>query len=324
MNLEQSFLDSIRESPGEVSLWHILADWLEERDDPRAELVRLTVSLRTEPKHKDFDKRQQRVQELLGGGMKPLVPTLTNSIGMTFALIPAGSFLMGSPPDEEERHDDEAQHQTTLSRPYYLGIYPATQTEYQAVIGSNPANFRRQRPGRRAYPVEHVSWTDAVAYCEKLTALPEERAAGRVYRLPTEAEWEWACRAGTTTAFHFGSSASSRQACFDGNAPYGGAAKGPVPRKTRAVGSYPPNAWGLYDMHGNVANWCADWDGEFPAEVLLDPVITTPGTYRCVRGGAWSFLGRYCRAAYRNHSTPSNRTHFCGFRVLLVAPAEVR
>jgi uncharacterized protein (TIGR02996 family) len=321
MNLEQPFLESIRESPGEASLWLILADWLEERDDPRAELVRLTLSLRTEPDQGDFDKRQRRVQELLGGGMKPLVPTLVNSIGMTFALIPAGSFLMGSPESEEGRSANEWRHRVTLSRPFYLGVFPVTQAQYQAVTTRNPSHFQGQYGGGPDNPVETVPWDDAVAFCGRLSGLPAEHAAGRVYRLPTEAQWEYACRAGTTTPFHFGAVISARHANFYSPEPYGGEPPEPALKRTTPVGSYPPNAWGLYDMHGNVVNWCQDWYSREVAEGI-DPVgPEEPGEglpYRCVRGGAWCFHGQYCRAAHRNHATigPGNRREFYSFRVL--------
>ncbi len=172
---------------------------------------------------------------------------IVNSIGMKLALIPAGTFLMGSPDSELGRCPDEGpQHEVTISRPFYLSIHPVTQREYQTVMGVNPAcfmaNLFKRNPG---HPVEQVSWDEAVDFCQRLSSLAAEKHAGRVYRLPTEAEWEYACRAGTTTPFHFGTSLFSIQANIDYNR-----------NRTTKVGSYPPNAWGLYDMHGNVWEWC--------------------------------------------------------------------
>jgi uncharacterized protein (TIGR02996 family) len=322
MDLAQSFLDSIRESPDDPSLWLILADWLEDRADPRAELVRLTQSLRAEPDHPEFDARQRRVQALLAGGVPPLVPAFTNSVGMELALIPAGSFIMGSSDSEEGRRPFEPLHPVTITRPFYLGIYPVTQAEYGKVVGTNPAHFTRARGGGPNFPVENINWHEAVNFCELLSGLPAERSAGRTYRLPTEAEWEYACRAGTTTVFHFGPSISAREANFNTEAPYGGPAPERSLRRTTPVGSYPPNAWGLYDMHGNVVNWCQDWYSHLKDKRAVDPVGPRSARrdlgYRLVRGGSWSFHGQYCRAAYRNHASPDSPREFYGVRVACV------
>jgi uncharacterized protein (TIGR02996 family) len=309
MNLETSFLDSIRESPGEASLWLILADWLEEQDDPRAELVRLTLALRTEPEHKEFHQRQTRVQALLAGGMKPLVPTFTNSVGIELALIPAGSFLMGSPEDEEGHSNNERQHPVRLTSHFYLGCHPVTNAQYRAAGGEVEHD-----PGDD-YPVVDVSWENAVRFCQMLSALPAERAAGRVYRLPTEAEWEYACRAGTTTPFHFGMGGNSKLANFDGKRPSGDAERGPMVGRMTPIGTYPPNPWGLYDMHGNIINYCQDWAGRFRGVAVTDPTGPRRGQYRICRGGAWSFPAAACRAAYRNNREPVSFSDRVGFRV---------
>jgi len=189
---------------------------------------------------------------------------VANSIDMRLVLIPPGEFLMGSPETEENRSDNEYQHRVRIAKPFYLGVYEVTQSEYEGVMGKNPSAFSKD--GARSdkvgamdtsrFPVEAVSWENAVEFCQKLSELPEEKRFGCVYRLPTEAEWEYACRAGTRTPFHFGTSLSSTQANFDGNYPYGSASKGPNLSRTATVGSYRPNAWGLYDMHGNVLEWC--------------------------------------------------------------------
>jgi formylglycine-generating enzyme required for sulfatase activity len=191
---------------------------------------------------------------------------------------------------------------------------------WQAVMGTNQSKFK----GDTKRPVELVSWTDATNYCAKMTA--GERAAGRLpagyeYRLPTEAEWEYACRAGTTTATAYGNSLSSTQANFNGNSPYGGAANGPYLENTTKVGSYAPNAWGLYDMHGNVWEWCWDWYGPYPGEGVIDPRGPNTGSDRVLRGGGWGSIGGGCRSAGRLHGWPGIWYYRIGFRPVL-APGQ--
>jgi formylglycine-generating enzyme required for sulfatase activity len=248
---------------------------------------------------------------------------LTNSIGMKLARIPAGTFLMGSPRGEAEREVIEVPHHVTISRPFYMGVYEVTQGQFASVMGSQS---RAVFGGGPDYPMENVLWIEADEFCKKLSARPEEQRAGRKYRLPTEGEWEYACRAGTTSAFCFGDSLSSRQANFNGKYPYGDAETGPYLRRTAKVGSYEPNAFGLYDMHGNVAEWCADWyDGEYyndsPEEDPLGPPFgVTPDDfgnfYLVVRGGCWLDDARACRSAYRHRAMHRNRYQLIGFRVV--------
>ena len=179
---------------------------------------------------------------------------------MKLVLIPAGKFIMGSPATEPERDDIETPHEVEITRPFYMGVYEVTQQQWLKTMGKpSKAHFNATRGGGPDHPVEDLNWNEAVDFCNKLTALPEEKKAGRRYRLPTEAEWEYACRAGSSTPFHSGKSLSSKEANFNGNFPYGGAEKGPYLRRTTKVGSYKPNAWGLYDMHGNVQEWCSDF-----------------------------------------------------------------
>lgn len=186
---------------------------------------------------------------------------ITNSIGMKLKLIPSGEFLMGSPESEEARDSDEGpQHRVRITKPFYLGVYEVTQGEYERVTGDNPSCFSKVGTGKAKvagqdtsrFPVEEVSWEDAVEFCRKLSDLPSERSARRVYRLPTEAEWEYACRAGTTTPLHFGTQLNGREANCDGNYPYGTDTKGTYLKRTTTVGSYKANAFGLYDMHGKL------------------------------------------------------------------------
>ncbi len=269
--------------------------------------------------------------------------SITNSIGIKLARIPAGTFMMGSPRGEAERDNKEVSHEVTLTQPFYLGVYEVTQAQYTNVMKDtrdfrNRAVFNQNRGGGPDHPMENVEWKLVNEFCKQLSARAEEKRAGRKYRLPTEAEWEFACRAGTTTAFHFGDSISSQQANFNGDYPAGGAQQGPYRRGTAKVGSYEPNAFGLYDMHVNVAEWCADWyDPEYyensPDEDPLGPpfgVVATGFTnfdknfYVVVRGGCWVDDGRACRSAYRFRAMPNTQYRLIGFRVVCEIPSAAR
>ena len=238
----------------------------------------------------------------------PSQNVVANSVGMKLALIPKGKFMMGSPPSEKDRKADESLREVTLSRDFYLGIHEVTQEQYEKISGKNPSGFKGS-----TLPVETVSWDDAVEFCQKLSALPEEHKAKRKYRLPTEAEWEYACRAGTVTPFHFGGELNGLQANCEGKFPYGTSMKGAYLGKTTLVGSYAPNAWGLHDMHGNVWEWCADLYGMQPK----DRQDTPSGGDRVLRGGSWSSSAKDCRAAKRLRLTPVNKSNNRGFRVLM-------
>jgi formylglycine-generating enzyme required for sulfatase activity len=248
--------------------------------------------------------------------------------------IPPGTFVMGSPASEAERNSDEVQHTVTLTKGFYMGKYAVTQGQYLAVVGNNPsyfvpANGYAQDLNR---PVEQVSWNDATNYCALLTQ--SDRAAGRIpstwgYRLPTESEREYACRAGTTTAFHFGSAIHGGMANFYDYYEYDAAigdiyvASPSVPclPRTTTVGSYAPNAFGLYDMHGNVWEWCQDWYGAYPTGSVTDPQGPASGSDRVFRGGSWYNYGWFCRSAFRVINIPSSWVNFIGFRVVL-APGQ--
>lgn len=255
-------------------------------------------------------------------------PWIEPATRMVLAPVVAGNFLMGSPETEHERRTEEGpQHRVTLSDDFWMGIYPVTQEQYQIVMGEHRSKFRGQHR-----PVESVSWEDAVAFCKQLTEYASATGLvpeGYVFRLPTEAEWEYCCRAGTKTATAFGDRLSSQQANFNGNFPYGDAEKGPDLGKTSDVGSYPPNPWGLYDMHGNVWEWCldsADWDDGVKTDTYVDDALDPlcqVGRLRVHRGGGWRRGGRLCRSAFRGADDPGNRRDNLGFRVCLArSPAE--
>jgi uncharacterized protein (TIGR02996 family) len=323
-------LDVIHAHPADDLAWLALADSLEEQGEvKRAELTRLSAWLRHR-RGADAPAWEDRQRRLLASGVLPCVPELVNGIGMWLALVPAGRFLMGSPTAEAGRFVDEGpQHEVEITRPFYLGVYPVTQVEYQRVMGTNPSSFSSTGRGKEEvagldtsrFPVESVSWDDAVEFCRRLTELDTKKPSGHVYRLPREAEWEYACRGGAASSqpFHVGATISSHQANFDGNNTYEGGDKGLYLSRTCIVGSYPPNAFGLYDMHGNVWEWCGDWYDEiyYATSPKQDPICLLEVHGRVVRGGSWLSGGRNCRSAYRSGIDPVNRFDFLGFRVVL-------
>jgi formylglycine-generating enzyme required for sulfatase activity/tRNA A-37 threonylcarbamoyl transferase component Bud32 len=244
---------------------------------------------------------------------------LAPGVRMKFVLVPAGSFFMGSPAGEQDRFPDEVQHEVVIDRPFYLGKYEVAQAQYEAVLGPdrNPSYLKGAD-----LPVESVSWTEATEYADALT---KKRRDGLVYRLPTEAEWEYACRGGRPPSQPFGTSngtsLSSDQANFVGDLPYGGAVKGKSVGRSTPVGSYPANALGLHDMHGNVWEWCADWYGPYPAGKATDPAGPADGSSRVNRGGGWSSSARFCRAAGRSMNVPGYRNDGLGFRLARSVPS---
>jgi formylglycine-generating enzyme required for sulfatase activity len=232
------------------------------------------------------------------------LPESADSFGMKFNLIPAGTFTMGEGDEADDQLFQALVHEVTLTKPFKMGVHEVTQAQYEQVMKNNPSNFKGAEN-----PVENVSWEDAVEFCRKLSELPAEKAAGNVYRLPTEAEWEYACRAGTTTNFSFGDDESDLcdYAWCDSNSA----------DKTHPVGRKQPNAWGLYDMHGNVLEWCQDWYGDYRSGSVTNPVGFKSGSRRVFRGGSWSDSAVYCRSAYRYGLFPSFRLINYGFRVCL-------
>jgi formylglycine-generating enzyme required for sulfatase activity len=237
---------------------------------------------------------------------------------------------MGSPQDEPGRDPGEGpQREVEISKPFYLGRCEVTQGQYEQVMRTNPSYFAPQGLGRtavrgldtREFPVDSVSWEEAVDFCRRLSARPEEKEAGRAYDLPTEAEWEYACRAGTRMALSFGPLLDGRQANCDGHAPYGTAAQGPSLGRTCAAGAcYPANAWGLCDMHGNVWEWCKDrYDKDYYSSgENKDPQGTKKPGPHVLRGGSWYNSAAFCRCACRYPDSRDPRLARCvGFRVAL-------
>jgi len=226
---------------------------------------------------------------------KAEVIELGKDVKLEMVLVLAGKFKMGSPASEKDRSDDETQHEVTLTKPFYMGKYEVTQEQWQAVMGNNPSKIK----GKKS-PVTNVSWIDCQEFIKKLN----EKTNGE-YRLPTEAEWEFACRAGSTTAYSFGDKITPKDAnIFESKI-----------GKPVAVGSYKPNEFGLYDMHGNLWEWCEDWSGVYPAGSVTDPKGPAMGNRRVLRGGSFSNYESLARSSYRNVITPTDRGDVGGLRL---------
>lgn len=218
--------------------------------------------------------------------------------------VKGGTFLMGTPVTEAERGTDERQHQVTL-RDYKIAKYEVTFEQYDAFCRATKRKMVDDHKwGRGKRPVMNVSWNDAKAFADWMGC-----------RLPTEAEWEYACRAGTKTAYSTGNNITTKQANYNGNFPYKGGEKGKYLRKTQPVGSYEPNPWGIYDMHGNVYEWCSDWYGRYPDSSVENPVGPAEGKYKVYRGGGWNFLARIARSGYRDFYFPDKCDLHIGFRL---------
>lgn len=253
---------------------------------------------------------------------------LINSIGMELVLIPAGSFKMGSPARERSRHKHEGPlHEVTITRPFYMGAYQVTHEQFTRVTGTFPSHFDEMGQGSPQigasetlwFPVESVRIDQAQEFCRLLSTLPGEmQRTGSPYRLPTEAEWEYACRAGSTTPFNCGRILSSRLANFDSLDPHGTEVRSPSLQQVTPVGCYPANAFGLYDMHGNCWDWCSDWYDEdyYARSPCEDPPGPSQGILRVIRGGSWSNPARVCRSAAR-HGTSDSGSYCISFRVVL-------
>ncbi|MGK7919948.1 MAG: formylglycine-generating enzyme family protein, partial [Trichodesmium sp.] len=231
-----------------------------------------------------------------------------NGISLEMVKIPGGRFLMGSPETEVERKDSEGpQHYVDVSE-FFMGKYPVTQEQWEVVMGNNPSRFKGA-----SRPVENVSWNDATEFCQKLSQI-----TGRKYGLPSESQWEYACRAGTTTPFYFGETITSELVNYDGRYPYGDAPKGIYREETTDVGIFPPNSFGLYDMHGNVWEWCADdWHDNYNGAPTDGSPWETGGNsnIRVLRSGSWYYGSWYCRSAWRIYFIADFSINDVGFRV---------
>ena len=230
----------------------------------------------------------------------------TNSVGMTFIYVPPGTFVMGSPPGNLGRDLDEMPHTVTLTKGYYIQTTEVTQAEWKVVMGENPAMLKNDDR-----PVENVSWSDTLTFIRTLNQLENTST----YRLPTEAEWEYACRAGAQTSFPTGPSLSTDQANFDGNYLYSGYEKGVFRRRTVKAGKFLPNKWGFYDMSGNVWEWCQDYYGPYSSKPETNPGGLSSGLFRVLRGGSWYYDIQSCRCASRHKADPSKQSIVIGFRV---------
>lgn len=251
--------------------------------------------------------------------------TFVNAIGIKMLPIPAGQFLMGSPPAELRRASEEYLHEVVITRSFWISAHPVTQAEYESLVNERPSAF--SIGGRESakvegldtahFPVEGVSWDDAAEFCARLSASPQELARGIEYRLPTEAEWEYTCRAGSSSPFSFGPGLAGEHANCDGREPYGIPTRGTFVGRPTQVGPYAPNGFGIFDMHGNVWEWCQDWYSvnAYSRSQKRNPRGPSGGTCRVVRGGAWSVPARLCRSACREWYSPSRRLSSLGFRI---------
>ena len=231
---------------------------------------------------------------------------ILRGVRQTFRWIAPGRFMMGSPTDEPQRDSDEIQHAVILTKGFWLAETACTQELWRVVMGDNPSRFKGERQ-----PVENVSWNDCQEFLVKINGLVPDLEL----RLPTEAEWEYACRAGTATPFSFGKNITPDQVNYDGGVPYAGGEKGKYRQQTVEVKSLPANSWGLYEMHGNVWEWCADWLGEYLKERVVDPKGPDKGDDRVLRGGSWFIGGWHARSASRNGFVPALRYRSYGFRL---------
>ena len=227
-------------------------------------------------------------------------------VRQAFRWCEPGTFLMGSPENEPERYVDELQHQVTLTKGFWIADTAVTQGLWQVIMGDNPSRFKGDEN-----PVENVNWDDVQAFIAKMNGLKAELKLC----LPTEAQWEYACRAGTTTPFSWGEQIDSSLVNFDGTEPYNNGRESEYRKQTVAVRALPCNDWGLYQMHGNVWEWCQDWYGDYPSEPVIDPQGAESGAPRVLRSGSLIHLGRYCRSADRFRYDPSYRDDGLGFRL---------
>jgi uncharacterized protein (TIGR02996 family) len=324
MNTLDALLAGIVADPLEDARWLVLADWLEENDDVRrAELLRIHRRLLAtccEPAaYPERAAWQGRLVELTEQGVRPCVPqmtvTLPDQVNVTFSFIPPGEFLQGTDHEDANLWERPA-HRLTLARGFYLAIYPVTQAQWRAIMCTPPSEFTGD-----ARPVENVSWLESQLFCEKMSGL-----TGAKIRLPKEWEWEYACRAGTTTDYYTGDGRVAFEE--DGSGSYTGDGLWTLRRagwfdnnaggETHPVGQLVPNGWGLYDMHGNVSEWCDNKLVVYPLTTAENPPTVQDGGNRADRGGSFRSSPRECRSVARYTAVPSTRVDGLGFRVVLL------
>lgn len=340
-----------------IFFYHVLEAWQGRADDGDRQLTLDEMIAFTKSKTQNYARtnlgaaQTPRQKGYFDGTwvLRSLPPVhVSKSTGMQFAYIPAGEFMMGRPSSAPGDNSEIPQHRVRLTRPFYLGIYEVTQAQYELVMGNNPSQFRDVAgQDTRQFPVERVSWYDAIEFCNKLSQLdglqPKfaiqdiQRTEGSItsarislvkgkgYKVPREAEWEYACRGTSTTAFHFGSELNGEQANVNGTVPRGTTKSGPFLERPTAVGSYldSRNSFGLFDMHGNVWEWCADIYDEKAYQnrqgTSIDPVVITGHVNRVIRGGSWNRPATFARTANRFSMPPTNQEPTVGFRVLLTS-----
>ena len=294
-------------------------------DEPKTKKGVYLPKSSVETKAFRFQEDQESVEEL-NSKQEPIKPVWADSIGgdeygfyadlifkgvkQRFRWIEPGDFWMGSPEDEKERYKNEIHHKVHISHGFWLGRTTCTQALWKVVMGENPSYFKGDD-----LPVERVSWNDVKDFIKRLN----KAIKGLYFCLPTEAEWEYSCRAGTQTPFSFGETIDSEQVNFDGNYPYANSKKSIYRKKTVTVGSLPCNLWGLYEIHGNVWEWCEDRYGDYgvsnPNKMTVDPLGSDTGTLRVLRGGSWFNLAKDCHSAYRGYNDPDYRNFNIGFHL---------
>jgi uncharacterized protein (TIGR02996 family) len=310
--MEEQLSRALQAEPTDQTAWLALADWLEESgQSDRAELLRLRTSLTSSAEDLPRrDRLEARLRQLVRARTTPPIAlwqaTLNRKTVLPLSLIPAGEFIMGSPPQESHRSESEGpQHLVRISKPFWLGITPVTQAQFKAVMKKCSSRFTGEDR-----PADMVDWPTAEDFCRRLT-----KRLGQTCRLPYESEWEYACRAGTTTMFYTGRDAKAMHLAGwcskSGNTGSAG--------QTKPVAQYLPNAFGLYDMHGNVREWCHDDMRPYTAEPQTDPRGPETGNERVVRGGSWYYGSEDSRSACRYPRPMDYRLDYYGFRVLVEA-----
>jgi len=356
MHNERVFLQALQDKPEDTTLRLVFADWLEERGDPRSELIRLLHLLTQSVEVPERSNLEERLRGLVWAGVQPVGPFITNSLGMQFALIPAGKFMMGSSVEDRKKVEqhfkdsgqdpenykeyldrEQPQHEVEITEPFHMGVYQVTQEEWETVMGKdeNRSYFRKGGGGKakvkgldtRRFPVENVSWNDTQKFLAALNKQGKEKGEKYLYRLPTEAEWEYACRGGSTSLYHFGDKLTYHEAVFNWDYPIGSNDKKTYLGRPVAVDdkNYQPNAFGLYHMHGNVWEWCADrFDANYYQTCVDQKIRQNPqgpqheDTRFVLRGGSWFGYGWYCCSANRGRGSSDGRYNFWGFRVVCV------